>query len=65
MTNPGFRLAKDHFEQNLKTLTRPENDPAIWNMSSGLAQLAAAIEEELEAIHVRLRNVESAVRDSR
>ncbi len=65
MTNPGFRLAKDHFEQNLKVLTRPENDPAMWNLSNGLVQLATALEAEMEAIHLRLRNVESAARGNR
>ena len=51
MTNPGFRLAKDHFEQNLqKSSRRPDNDPAMWNLSNGLVQLATALEAEAEAI---------------
>ena len=64
MANPGFRLAKNHFEQTLN-LTQPEDDPAMWNLSSGLAQLATALEQELEEIHRRLRNVESDVKGIR
>ena len=57
MAHRGFGLARDLFEENLKN---SQGDPAMQNLSNGLAQLAIALEEELEAMHRRLRNIESA-----
>lgn len=56
MTHPGFRIARDLFEESLKN----SRDPAMQNLSNGLAQLAIALEQELAAIHQRLRNVENS-----
>jgi hypothetical protein len=61
MTNPGFKLAKTQFDAIRATIKQPQSNPELWNLSIGLGQLASALEEELEAIHQRLRNVESDV----
>jgi len=63
--NSGFKLAKGHFDQNLRIIKRPESNPELWNLSIGLSQLAEAIEEEMEVIHRTLRNVESDIRGLR
>ena len=63
--NSGFKLAKGYFDQNLRIIKRPESNPELWNLSTGLSQLASALEEELEVIDRRLRNIESDIRGLR
>jgi hypothetical protein len=57
----GFRLAKEHFDQNLRIIKRPECNTELWNLSIGLSQLAEALEAELEVIDRKLNNIESDI----
>ncbi len=45
------------FQENLKKIGDPENDPKMWNISNGLMILSDAIQHDLSLIRRDLQNI--------
>ncbi|GKS60339.1 hypothetical protein YTPLAS18_38660 [Nitrospira sp.] len=56
-----YAKAKLRFIENANSLN-PQENPALWNLSTGLALLTEAIEADNKAIHVKLE--QSQIRGS-
>lgn len=55
-----YAKAKHRFIENTNSVN-PEENPTLWNLSTGLALLTEAIEADIKAIHVKLEQVKYAV----
>ena len=63
--HPSFALAKASFDAVTARLKQPEQNPELWSLSTGLSQLAAALEQELGTIHQKLSAIDSDVKSIR
>ena len=45
------------FQENLKIIGEPENDPKMWNLNNGLLTLSDAIQHDLSLIRRDIQNI--------
>lgn len=60
-----YNQAAKLFRENLQLLGQPQKDPLMWNLCTGLAQLAEAIREDMAATQKKLAAIDSDVKSLR
>jgi hypothetical protein len=63
--NSNFAAAKAAFDENIRAIKQPSHSPELWNLSTGLRQLAEGLELELVILRRKIEAIDSDVKSIR
>lgn len=58
-----YQAAIAAFRDNLTQLVRPQKDPMMWNLCTGLLQLSEALEKDMKILRQKVEAINSVVKN--
>ncbi len=58
-----YQAAITAFRDNLTKLVRPEKDPMMWNLCTGLLQLSEAMEKDMKMLRQKVDAIDTVVKN--
>ncbi len=58
-----YQAAIAAFRENLTKLIRPEKDPMMWNLCTGLVQLSEALEKDMKVLRQKVETIDTVVKN--
>ncbi|HEY1721787.1 MAG TPA: hypothetical protein VGG27_11115 [Magnetospirillaceae bacterium] len=58
-----YQAAIAAFRENITLLIRPQKDPMMWNLCTGLLQLSEAMEKDMKVLRQKVEAIDTVVKN--